>query len=438
MGEGMKVSLCLMAKNEECCILACIDSVKHLVHEIIVVDTGSSDDTVLLAQKAGARVFHISWTDDFARARNVGLEKATGDWILVLDADEVLATVSDEKFQQLLKDAEVEGYFLNIRNFYGNGREFTTDKVVRLFRNKPFYRFTGAIHEQVAPSILAANGGKGLVSAPVWIHHYGYLDRQLAEKNKFARNTSIITKQLAKKPDDPFLLYSLALEHLQREQIAEGVRCLERALSQMKGSEGYFPDVLLHTAIGLWKLGHWEKLLGFLNDALSMLPELGDLLLIRGMTLLNLKRYSEASEDLALALKTGGSQHFMSLGLIVLLQQIQHILLVSGPAVVLTDLSRELVGLVQGLEFPPQNSTVHEYISVASGEIHTCALIINKGYHGKYFNAADRMKELVSSVLLLLMRERCTQYQADTGIDIDSFMGKGDMDDKKGSGGQPG
>lgn len=438
MSEGMKVSLCLITKNEERCILACIDSVQHLVHEIIVVDTGSSDNTVLLAQKAGARVFQMTWADDFARARNVGLEQATGHWILVLDADEILAPGSDKEFQQLLKDAEVEGYFLNIRNFYGNGREFTTDKVVRLFRNNPSYRFTGAIHEQVAPSILAANDGKGLVSAPVWLHHYGYLDRELAEKNKFARNTSIITKQLAKNPDDPFLLYSLALEHLQREQIAEGVRYLERALSQMKGPEGYFPDVLLHTAIGLWKLGHWEKLLGFLNDALSMLPEQGDLLLIRGMTLLNLKQYKKALGDLAHAMKTGGSQHFMSLGLIVIVQQIRRILLESGPADVLTDLSRELVGLVQGLELQYQKSTVHEYISVTSREIYTCALMIDKGYQGRYFGAVDKMEELVSSLLLLIMRERCPQCQADTGIDIDSFMGKGDKDDKKGSGGQPG
>lgn len=438
----MMVSLCLITKNEEHRILACIHSVKQLVNEIIVVDTGSSDDTVLLAEKAGARVFHIAWPEDFARARNVGLEKATGNWILVLDADEVMAPHHAEEFYRLLEDAEVEGYFLNIRNFLGSGGEFTTDKVVRLFRNKPSYRFAGAIHEQVAPSILAANDGKGLITAPVWLHHYGYLARELAEKNKVARNTSIIYKHLENNPNDPFLLYSLALERLQGEQFAEGVSCLERVLTQMKGSEGYFPDVLLHTAIGLWKLGHWEKLLGFLNDSLSMLPEHKDLLSIRGMTLLNLKQYTKAAADFLHVLKTGGSQLFpdhiilclagdafradgdfisagsISLGLIVLLLEIYHIILDSEPAAVLSGLSRELVGLVQGLNFPPPKKSVHEYISIASLELHTCILLLDKGYHGRYFRAADKIKDLVSSLLLMLIRECCPQCQADTGISI--------------------
>lgn len=494
MSEGMKVSLCLIAKNEQHCILSCIESVKHLVHEVVVVDTGSSDDTVLLAQKAGARVFHIAWTGDFAQARNFGLEQAAGDWILVLDADEVLAPGSTEEFHQLLNDAEVEGYFLTIINLLGNGQEFTTDKVVRLFRNKPSYRFTGAIHEQVAPSILKATGGKGLVSAPVVIHHYGYLDAELAEKDKFSRNTSIIYRELAKNPGDPFLLYSLALEHFQRGQVAEGVRCLEWALSQMKGSEGYFEDVLVHTAIGLWGLENLQRLLDFLNNSLSMLPEQGDLLLIRGMTFLTLKQYAEAAGDLVHAFKTGSSKlfpqykilclagdafslsgdfikaeenylsalrmntHFlypllqligliqrghvlldcdrlarfcslknkdslwrdllsgggMLLALIVLLLEIYHLAVDPDQEFLLWQLSGELVSLVEKLDSLPARKPVHEYISVASREIHAYALIIDKGYQGRYFCALDKMKDLVIRLLLMFMRECCPQWEVDT------------------------
>ncbi|SHE28697.1 glycosyltransferase [Desulforamulus putei] len=441
MNERMKVSLCLITKNEQHCILSCINSVKHLVHEIVVVDTGSSDNTVPLAQKAGARVFHTEWTGDFAQARNFGLEQATGNWILILDADEVLSPEGTEGFYQLLNDSEVEGYFLTIKNFFGDGREFTTDKVLRLFRNKPSYRFTGAIHEQVAPSILKAAGGKGLASAPLVIYHYGYLDTELAGKDKFNRNTSIIYRELAKKPGDPFLLYSLALEHFQRGLVAEGVRCLDEALSQMRGSEGYFEDALVHMAVGLWGLGHMERLLEFLNNSLSMLPEQGDLLLIRGITFLNLKQYSEAAGDLVHALKTGGSKLFpedkiLSLALIVLLLQIHHLIIKSDPESQLFPLTGRLVALVQKLEFLPAKKPIHEYISVAAREIHAYALMIDNGYQGKYFCALDKMKDLVTRLLLLLMKECRPLWEVIPGHRQLFVRWKGDMDDKKGFGGE--
>lgn len=307
MRKRLKVSLCMITKDEEHCLLSCLNSVKHLVSEMIVVDTGSSDNTVHLSRLAGARVFNFKWTGDFSLARNFCLEQANGDWILVLDADEILAPVEAAEFYNLLHDQTVEGYFLHLNNYIGNGKQITRDKVLRLFRNKTEYRFAGAIHEQVAPSILKANGGNGLANAPLVINHYGYLDTVIKKKNKFKRNISIITRELKNNPQDPFLLYSLALEHYQIGQIDKGVDYLKRALALMKGSEGYFEDVILNTAIGLWQLGRWESLMDFVKKSLLMLPGQRDLLLIKGLANLALKRYPEAAGDMENSIKSGGS-----------------------------------------------------------------------------------------------------------------------------------
>ncbi len=307
MKQRIKVSLCLITKDEEHCLAACLASVKHLVGEIIVVDTGSADNTVQLAQLAGARVFHFIWTGNFSQARNFGLEQARGDWILVLDADEVLCPVEVEDFDQYLENKTVEGYYLQLNNYIGDGKQMTCDRVVRLFRNKPEYRFVGAIHEQVATSIIKINQGQGLVPAPLVIDHYGYLAAVISKKNKFWRNTTIIAKELRNTPQDPFLFFALALEYYQKGQIDQGLPYLERALTLMTGCEGYFEDVLLNTAIGLWHLKRWQALLDFAQKSLLMVPQHKDLLLLRGFANLALQRYPAAANDLENSIADDGS-----------------------------------------------------------------------------------------------------------------------------------
>lgn len=122
MKGKMRVSLCLIAKDEEEFILSCLNSAKHLVDEIIVVDTGSRDETAGAALAAGARVFNFSWTGDFAAARNFALERAGSDWILVLDADEVLAPVNVEEFGELLFRPRCRGIFPACQQLPGNGQ----------------------------------------------------------------------------------------------------------------------------------------------------------------------------------------------------------------------------------------------------------------------------------------------------------------------------
>lgn len=307
MSRTPSLSLCMIARDEAACIASCLDSVRHLVREMIVVDTGSTDGTAEVAARCGARVLAFPWGDDFAAARNYALARATGDWILVLDADEVLEPVSAGELAGLLHAPGVEGYFVTIRNYLGQGEEAYEDRAVRLFRNRPQYRFEGAIHEQIGGTIRRHNGGGGLALSPLVIRHFGYLDDHLRTKGKYRRNVRILERALAEKPDDPFLLFCLGLEHLRHGETAGGLAPLEKALAFARGDEGYFRDLFLTFCLALLKTGQRDRLRLLLDRAPAVLPGDPDVFLLRGLLFLAEERPAAAVGELRRALD-GGAQ----------------------------------------------------------------------------------------------------------------------------------
>lgn len=297
MNTKQTVSLCMIVRDEEDCLLTAIQSVRHLTDELIVIDTGSTDSTPQLALTSGAKLFNFTWTKDFSKARNFALKQATSDWILVLDADEVLAPVNSNTFYELLNNVQVEGYYLHIKNDLGPNLGESGDQVVRLFRNKPAYRFEGAIHEQVAPCILRANNGNGLSLAPLTIEHSGYSKDRLNLKNKFYRNSEIIRQELIKNPVNPFLLYCLGIEYYQQNSIAEGLIHLTKAVVHMSGNEGYFEDILLNISLGYLHLEETTKLIDFTNMTLHMYPTQTKFIFLRGTAHLYQMNYHNAAMD---------------------------------------------------------------------------------------------------------------------------------------------
>ncbi|MDQ7097169.1 glycosyltransferase family 2 protein [Desulfosporosinus sp. PR] len=295
----------MITKNEEDFISACLESVENLVEEIIVVDTGSTDRTPELVLAKGGKLLRLAWNEDFARARNASLLQASCPWILVLDADEILEPVNQDYFRSLLEDETAEGYFLNIVSVNEDGSELNKDQVVRLFRNKPEYIFEGAIHEQIAPSILRYSGGEGLRLAELSLRHLGYAGKVISRKGKTSRNRQIIRKQLANNQKDKFLWYCLGLECYQEGNLEEGLSHMHKALRLMSGSEGYFSDLLLAIGSGYLKLGEWEKLLSFTEQALVMLPHNPDFLALSGLASLGLGNYREAAKNLEIGLQAG-------------------------------------------------------------------------------------------------------------------------------------
>ena len=226
--ERPTVSLCMIVKNEERFLSTCLESVEGLVDEIIIVDTGSSDDTIQIAQRFKAQVFHREWKGDFSEARNASLKHATSDWILVLDADEMLDKKSGGQLRKTLRQTEYFGFFFCIYNLkddgFVSGRHFT----VRLFQNQEGIRFVGKIHEQILPMGRLAYSG-------MRIHHFGYdLDRE-SMKIKNQRNAHMLKEALAKSGKDPVLRYHMANIHL---LLGEYEQAIEHAMEGIKLTEG--------------------------------------------------------------------------------------------------------------------------------------------------------------------------------------------------------
>ncbi len=217
------LSLCLIARNEERFLPACLESVQGAVDEIVLVDTGSDDATVAIAERAGAKVVHYPWHDDFAAARNQALHAATGRWMLVLDADERLAPDAGEALRRALAlpDWEV-GYlhFVNVADDGSLGHEWTAP---RLYRLSPGMHFIGRIHEQmVHPRISSVR--TRVVDARVF--HYGYQTAVFAEREKRSRNTRLLEQALLDpEAQDPLLRTNYLFHHA---NLATGAELLAR------------------------------------------------------------------------------------------------------------------------------------------------------------------------------------------------------------------
>jgi glycosyltransferase involved in cell wall biosynthesis len=203
----------MIVRNESENLVRCLQSAKPFVDEIIVVDTGSIDNTVSIAEQFGAEIHNFIWLEDFSAARNTALDAANGEWILVLDADEELITgaATLEMFKTFLQDCQVDGIELMVRNRMPSGdiMKFQDFYLTRLFRNKPGYRYRGIIHEQIRPAIEENGGSIGRLE-DVYILHHGYAQQTVqGSQSRLRRNMALLELSLVENPNDAYLHYHL-------------------------------------------------------------------------------------------------------------------------------------------------------------------------------------------------------------------------------------
>jgi glycosyltransferase involved in cell wall biosynthesis len=219
------LSLCMIAKNEERLLARSLDSVRDLAGEIVVVDTGSTDSTPRIAAENGALVIPFDFTRaDFAAARKRAIESAKGSWILMLDADETLDPAGKPEIGRLIARNENAGYFLERHN-RSDAEKVVTDYVVRLFPNRPDYRYRGRVHETIDASIVKAGGR--LVRAAICIEHNFSSDRE-ARRRKNHWYIGILREEIAADPADDTRLDFLAAEYHQLEMFDEAAAVAEQ------------------------------------------------------------------------------------------------------------------------------------------------------------------------------------------------------------------
>jgi hypothetical protein len=260
----------MIVRNERDDLPSCLDSVRGLADETVVVDTGSTDGTQEIARRRGAVVIETSWADDFSAARNVGLDRARGAWILVLDADESLPEASAAGIRELIRREPGEAFSLVTRSTDLSTGQHTRGEIVRLFPNRPGIRFGFPIHESVNRSLIL----EGIPIRPTGIEiaHSGYATSRELEA-KAARNRRIIEAALAGNPPlelELHLRYYRASGFYDDGEYARAAVEYEACLERIGSSDGKL------AGIARLRAAECRFISGDPGRALALLPDAGD------------------------------------------------------------------------------------------------------------------------------------------------------------------
>jgi glycosyltransferase involved in cell wall biosynthesis len=232
------ISLCMIVKNEERVLGDCLASAKLWFDEMIVVDTGSTDRTVEIAKEHGARVFHFPWCDDFSAARNESLRHATSEWVFWMDADDTLPAESGRKLRELAAMAQesTTGFIVQVQIPPPSGETgYTIVDHLKLFRNRPELRFEGRIHEQILEPINRIDGR--VERSDAYVVHSGYDYSPEGQKHKRERDLQILEKDLADRPNHPFVLFNIGMTAYHMKDFAKAEEALQHCLAVSKPRE---------------------------------------------------------------------------------------------------------------------------------------------------------------------------------------------------------
>lgn len=300
----LKISACVIAKNEEQNLPRWLACAKAFADEIVVVDTGSTDRTAEIARAAGARVYSFAWRDDFAAAKNFAIQKARGNWIVFLDADEYFPTEDLPKVKALIhrfdREERTAGFLCPLVNIDVDcGNLISSGGMqIRVFRRHPDLRYQGAIHEQ-----LGARSGAWNVPTvqDVKILHTGYSSSMM--RAKLERNLHFLLAERKKRGEKWTDAYYLADCYFGLKRYEEAMEQAQKALAcdkALPGMERRPYDVLLGSMLVLRRPS--SEISQMAQAALERFPETPDYKMDEGIALWQEENYPRAEEHFAAAL----------------------------------------------------------------------------------------------------------------------------------------
>jgi tetratricopeptide (TPR) repeat protein len=300
------LSAALIARNEEKFLGECLASLRGVADEVVVVDTGSTDQTKAIAANGGARVYEFPWTGDFSAARNRALDYSTGEWILYIDADERVRANSAANLRAELSSPFHVGYQVLLHALKGH----TPFWSLRLFRNDPSIRFRGVIHESTWPTLneyRARHGGEVGQSGMI-LDHEGYESNQEA---KNARNLPLLLEYLRNEPDRVYCWCHLANIYMETKQPDLAERAWQSALAVVRKAGARSPEDLL-PYLGLLeiRLEQGDDVNALYAEAVSRFPSSIQLEWLHGRILMREAKFTEAIAVLKQLVARGQSEDF--------------------------------------------------------------------------------------------------------------------------------
>ncbi|GED33875.1 MULTISPECIES: glycosyltransferase [Brevibacillus] len=272
----MRISLCMIVKNEEEVLRECLESVSGIVSEIVAVDTGSNDRTLDILKEYGAKIKKLAWNHDFSAARNASLSEATGTHILVLDADERLLSSREELEAILQENPHVPLQVLCKNDLDG---EISTHRVVRVFPNDPELCFQGAIHESIHRDGKQVSGCPS--SLVIW--HVGYQKERYEKRNKKEFYLTLYEKELKTRGEDGYLLYQIGKLLYSTGDYSEAIQYFQKCMEHGEEKSLYFPAMLVLHGYTLKHAGRSVEALELLVDFIDTYPDYPDLFFLMGL-----------------------------------------------------------------------------------------------------------------------------------------------------------
>lgn len=281
-----RLSVCMIVKDEEELLPRCLDSVRGLADEIIIVDTGSSDRTKEIATKYTNQVFDYTWSNDFSAARNESIRHATGKWILIMDADEYLSVEDQDKWLAFLdheEPLEHLAYTLPIINFTGDKEyedEISTSPVTRLFPNSMGIYFERPIHEQLT------RGSRGELfhkKLDLNIYHTGYQNLRVDEKNKHERNMRIFKQMQQNGEMSHYDWFTLGNQYRYAKDEIQALACYESAIKGATTNLAWYTHCLVGLITLYYKQNKLEQSWEWTESKLSEYRDYAEYHAIRGV-----------------------------------------------------------------------------------------------------------------------------------------------------------
>lgn len=278
------ISLCMIVKNEEAYLANCLESAKDVVDEIIIVDTGSTDKTLEIAAGFGAKIYHFDWVNDFSIARNAAIQHVTSDWVLQLDADEVLTPESQKELRRVIQRDDLTGLMVKIVNHINlldGNRETIEHYTIRVFPRHPEIIYREPIHEQVKMRMEGPDGKTFFlpmdrVISPIVIEHFGYNKKVVKERDKCSRNLQILENSLEQDRKNAFQHFNLGITLAEEERFPEALEQFRIALKMEKTTVNYYPTILVYAAQLSAKLGQYDEAVEHARLAIELSPKLPD------------------------------------------------------------------------------------------------------------------------------------------------------------------
>lgn len=297
-----RISLTMIVRNESAHLADCLESVKDKVDEMIIVDTGSFDDTISIAKQYTPYIYTFNWCHDFSAARNFAIEHATGDWILALDADEEVQSQDSSSFHSLInREQDKEAFLIPLLNPISDSTdEYNTFYVLRLFKNNGNYKYSGKIHEQVT---LPDQQKVGLAINPILKHKLLPLKKRRQKRN---RNLHLLKKAYQEDPHNLFSQYYLGVEWLMLGKPAYALLLLQNAYSNLTDDHLLFrAPALKYLLVSLRSLGRLDEALSLCLETSLHYPNYTDIFYMGGLLLEEKKEYLIAQKWFSHAIDCG-------------------------------------------------------------------------------------------------------------------------------------